>query len=150
MDEKTYRYQLSSDLQLHTAEAARRIRHVLKNLPPRTRSVELIVFPTQDGDGTFSIRASLEGPDLYVLNKAIKEFADIFDVIYTEGGVEPEVPLVNPFDTGFQVNDAIADCAAQWLQQVWRTLEDVKPSIPITILADSDCATLTPIVLYQP
>jgi hypothetical protein len=68
-----------------------------------------MIFPDQDGEGTFGVRVSLTGPDLYVLNKAIEEFADIIDVKHTPTGLEPNVPLMDPFDSNFEVNDALSD-----------------------------------------
>lgn len=89
----------------HLGSAANRLSQIIKHLPAKTCSIDVNVFPDQDGEGTFTIRVGLDGPDLYVLNKAIDEWADLFDVRHTSTGLEPPVPLVEPGAEGFEVND---------------------------------------------
>ena len=77
----------------HDAAAARAtLTALIAALPPKAREIHIVVFPDQDGEGTFSVVASLEGPDLFVLNKAIEGHRYLFDVRHTEDGIEPEVP----------------------------------------------------------
>ena len=73
MREAEYRTLLVTELSSHTETAASRVGQVLQNLPPKARSLTFEIFPDQDGEGTFSVNAVLDGPDLYVLNKAIRD-----------------------------------------------------------------------------
>jgi hypothetical protein len=147
VDELEYRSILQGVLADHTEFAATQLGSILDHLPQMTRAIEIEVFPDQDGEGTFSVRVGLDGPDLYVLNKAIGEWAELFSVRHTEHGLEPSVPLMDPFEESFQVNDAVVDCAAEWLQGVWRALGDPNVEVPITVVGHDDYGTITPLTL---
>lgn len=147
MTEAEYVDQLQAVLSQHSTAAAARIANLLKAIPAEAKQLDLEIFPGQDEDGFFTIRASLDGPDLYVLNKAIADQADFFDVRYTDFGVEPPIPLVNA--PGFPVNDVLVDCAAAWLQGVWESLGSVECRVPVWIVAHDDYGTLTPIDLHD-
>ncbi len=149
MNESAYRSSLLSVLAGHSEDAGRRIRLLMENLPPKARSVEFNVLPWQDGEGGFSIRANLDGPDLYVLNKAIDEYAEIFRVIHAQSGFVPDVPMMNGYGEDFDVCNVIVDCAAHWLRSVWQTLRDMQPSIPVTVVCVEGYGTVTPLVLHQ-
>ncbi|MCH8045674.1 MAG: hypothetical protein IID44_18340 [Planctomycetes bacterium] len=147
MDELEYRTILSQVLSAHLEPAVRQLTGVLRNLPAKTRGIDIEVFPDQDGEGTFSVRVGLDGPDLYVLNKAIDEWADLFCVRHTEKGLEPPVPLMEPGAESFEVNDIVVDCAAEWVQAVWQALGDPQPTVPVTVVGHDDYGTVTPLIL---
>ena len=149
VDETQYRTALSQVFSEHLEIAANRLVETIRHLPIKTRAMNIEVFPDQDGEGTFTIRVGLDGPDLYVLNKAIDEWADLFDVRLTRTGLEPAVPLMEPGAESFDVNDAIVDCSARWLQQVWESIDNPQLDVPVTVVGHEGYGTVTPLVLHR-
>jgi hypothetical protein len=131
----------------HAAQALQRIQRTLERIPQNARSLDFEVFASQDGDGAFDVRATLDGPDLYVLNKAIAESAEVLGVTVTAAGMSPPVPAVDAEVVDFDVNDAIVDCVALWLQSLWRKLKPRQPAIPVTVVCHDGYGTLTPLKL---
>lgn len=140
---------LRAVLEGHSRVAAERILQTLGSIPAAARGLDFQIMPSQEGDGPFSVSASLEGPDLYVLNKAIGGCASIFAVVHTGTGLDPPVPMVDPDDVEFEVNDTIVDVAAEWLQQVWRGLEIPAEGIPVRIVGEEGWGTKTPVALRR-
>lgn len=147
MTEEEFIAELSSVLADETTAARDTLSQLLKALPERATRLDLEIFPAQDGDGFFNIRASVDGPDLHVINKAIAQHANLFDAMYTETGVQPPIPLVDSFDVDYPVNDIIVDCAAQWLESVWNSLGDARCRVPVVIVGHEDYGTITPVEL---
>lgn len=77
------------------------------------------MHPSQDEDGQFSIMIHLIGPDLYVLNKAIEPYCELFDTLFVKNQVQPEVPLFDPDEASFSVNDSIVEVSINWIKQLW-------------------------------
>ncbi|WP_220217323.1 DUF6389 family protein [Gilliamella sp. ESL0441] len=67
----------------------------------------------------FSIIIHLIGPDLYVLNKVIEPYRELFDVKVIDNKLQPEVPLFDPYETPFSVNDLIIKVSIDWLKHIW-------------------------------
>lgn len=147
MNEHEYRKALSVILEDHTASARIKLAEVLKNLPRQARSIQIVVSPEQGGEGAFSVHVTLDGPDLYVLNKAIRGWAELFTVRHASYGLDPPVPLMDAFGETFEVNDAVVDVAAGWVQRIWQTLEDLHPRLPATVTGHDEYGTVTPITL---
>lgn len=103
----------------HSRDAATRMRDTLESIPPAARGLDIQIMPSQDGDGPFSVYASLETP----------------------------VPMVDPDDVDFEVNDAIVDAVAGWLQEVWRALEIRADGLPVRIVGGEGWGTVTPLTL---
>jgi uncharacterized protein DUF6389 len=134
-------------LAAHATKASRQIQLTLEHVPGNARALDLEVFTSQDADGAFDVRASLEGPDLYVLNRAIQSSALIFGVQVSETGFVPPVPMVDPAAVDFDVNDTIVDVVASWLKDVWHTLGTQAHGIPVCVLAHDGYGTVTPLKL---
>ena len=109
MIESEYKIELRTVLDNYSAQTIELLNETLKAIPEKVQEVEITIFPDQDGEGTFSIRTLLSGPDLYVLNKAIEKTAELFNVKHTPNGLEPSVPLMDPFDEEFDVNNVLCD-----------------------------------------
>ena len=148
MTEDEFIADLSASLDRHSHAVRSQLLRLLAAIPARATRLDLQVFPAQDGDGFFTIRASVDGPDLYVINKSIDAHADLFDPKYTETGVEPPIPIVDPFDVEYPVNDIVVDCAAKWLENAWRSLGTVDCPIPVAVVGHDDFGTVTPVVLH--
>ena len=100
MEEHEFRTALNDVLAQATDGARERLRRVVAALPEGAEDLRIMVFPAQDGDGPFDVRALVGGAGLYGLNKALGADADLFGVVHTETGVEPPVPVIDPFSSG--------------------------------------------------
>ena len=147
MEENEYKIELRKVLDENSADAIKRLNCTLQALPDKANSIELMIFPDQDGEGTFGIRMSLTGPDLYALNRMIEDTADIFNVKHTPNGLEPNVPLMDPFDSNFEVNDTLSDIVGEWLESIWNQVEVGNINLPVTVVADEGYGTKLPIKL---
>lgn len=133
-------------LQPRTRDAAAVLGHALKLLPAKTRSVELMIFVDDDGEGFLNVQVYLEGPDLFILNKAIAEYCSLFSVTMQESGFEPPLPLMCS-STDFSVCDVLTDCAAKWLRSVWQHTEKGDLSLPVFVYAHLDYGSIPPMKL---
>ena len=149
MSEDEFIAELSASLERQSDNAREQIPRLIGSIPQTATRLDLQIFPAQDADGFFNIRASVDGPDLYVINKAIDAHADIFDAKYTEHGIEPRIPTVDPFDVEYEVNDIVVDCAAKWLQNVWTSLGRIDCSVPVVVVGHDDYGTTTPVELHS-
>ncbi|PME31439.1 hypothetical protein BCV39_22365 [Vibrio sp. 10N.286.55.E10] len=147
----SFEEELNIELLKHSDSAISLLRRLFENIPSNAREVHIEIFPSQDGDGLFSVYVSLDGPDLYVLNKSIQEFASIFDPKCIGTKIEPYIPTIDPFDAdvGFDVNDVVVDCAAKWVQLIWSQIGDLEPSLPVRVFGQDGYGSLTPIDLRK-
>ncbi|WLW60680.1 DUF6389 family protein [Achromobacter aegrifaciens] len=147
MTQSEYIAELLRILRAHDAAARATLTALIAALPPKAREIHFVVFPDQDGEGTFSVVASLEGPDLFVLNKAIEGHRYLFDVRHTEDGIEPEVPLFASGEAGFNVQDVIVDTAMQWVAELWETSGHGHSPLPGLVYGEEGYGTLEPLAL---
>lgn len=89
------------------------------NLPEKAKSVKVGIHPDQNEDGMFSIMVHLCGPDLYVLNKAIADYRLLFDVKFIGGKLQPNVPIMDPDEVSFSINDLIVEVSIDWVKTIW-------------------------------
>ena len=87
MKRDEYIQQVESVLSEHTGQAATRLAATLALVPPKARKVEIEIFVDEDGEGLLDVRVSLDGPDLFVLNRAIASHAELFGTRMTPGGL---------------------------------------------------------------
>ena len=143
MTRDDYQDALRRALQEHTDAALQKLTGMFSRLPEKAREIQFGIFPDQGGEGTFSVMIGLEGPDLYVLNKAIDGYRDLFDVVHGEDGLEPAVPMFSS-EPPFCVQDVIADVAAAWVETLWaRGGRGVSP-VPAMVYAHDDYGTDLP------
>ena len=145
MTQSEYEIELLRILRAHNAAARATLTALISALPPKAREIHFVVFPDQDGEGTFAVVASLEGPDLFVLNKAVEGHRYLFDVRHTEDGIEPEVPLFASDEAGFNVQDVIVDTAMQWVAELWETCG--RSPLPGLVYGEESYGTGEPIAL---
>ncbi len=125
-----------------------KVANVIKLMPANTRSLVLEIFVDQDGEGFLKIMASLDGPDLYVLNKQIAPDAELFTTRMTEAGFVPPLPLMGRNES-FDVNDALTDCAAEWLQSLCSELQLEAVTVPVIIESHDQYGSLCPIYINR-
>lgn len=144
MNQQDYRATLRRVLDKHFDKAQATLAALIAALPPKAREIRFGIFPDQDGEGTFSVVISLEGPDLYVLNKAVDAHRTLFDVRHTSSGVSPAVPTFALDAAEFDVQNAIVDTAADWIETLWDAAGRGKSPLPGMIYGDDDAGTTTP------
>lgn len=138
-DPATYRKELLAILRAHSEQALQTLRALDAVLPPTARAMQIGGHPSQEQDGTFTVMIHLDGPDLYVLNKAIARHRMLFDIQYDdEGHPVPAVPLFNPFDQPFGVNDMIVDSTFEWLEELWSSYGGTKSHLPVEVFGEDD------------
>jgi hypothetical protein len=115
-----YIQQVQDVLSGHSEQAAARLTAALTLVSENARKVLIEIFVDQDGEGFLDVRVSLDGPDLFALNRAIASHAVLFGIRMTESGLDPALPLMEPGGESFSVQDALVDCAASWIASVWR------------------------------
>lgn len=130
MDELTYRSELMSILRQQSAAAIQTLRSFDAVLPEKARAVQIMVHPSQDPDGMFTVLIHLDGPELHALNKAIRGCRTLFEVRYVDGRLQPDVPLFDPFSLPFEVNDVIVDTATMWVEELWPAFGGTSRGLP--------------------
>ncbi|WP_395737156.1 DUF6389 family protein [Prosthecobacter sp.] len=134
----------------HTESATSRLAAALIDVPPKVQKVEIQIFVDQDGEGFLDVRVELVGPDLFVLNRAIATYAELFRTRMTEEGLEPALPLMEPGGESFSVHDTLTDCAATWLSTVWVKTRRTAFHIPIVVVSHDGYGATTPFNLDHP
>lgn len=135
-----YKAALHDILSTHAQPALDRLAAIRQALPPKARRVMVGVHPGQDEDGFFAVVVHLEGPDLYVLNKAIDPHRLLFEVRCIDGKMQPDVPMFDPDEVDFSVNDAIVDSCMAWLEGLWQQLGGV--GLPSVAFGEEGYGTL--------
>ncbi len=148
MTKHDYQDALRRALDAQTAAALHTLAGMFARLPDKAREIQFGIFPDQGGEGTFSVVIGLEGPDLYVLNKSIEGFRDLFDVVHGEAGLEPPVPMFST-EPPFCVQDAIADVAADWVEMLWEQGGRSVSPLPAMVYAHDDYGTDLPRALRR-
>ncbi|MDQ8034184.1 MAG: DUF6389 family protein [Bordetella sp.] len=149
MTQADYRQALLAILDQHRDAARATLLALIAALPERAREIHFAIHPDQDGEGTFSIVASLDGPDLFVLNRAVEPHRYLFDVRHTERGVEPEVPMFAPGETDFDVQDTIVDTAMEWVESLWNACARNHTPLPGMVYGEEGYGTREPILLAR-
>lgn len=136
-DLKAYSIALAGILDAHMQKAKETLTVALSKLPQETKELQFGIHPNQEPDGMFSVILHLVGPNLFTLNKAINGHRVLFDVRFVDGKIKPDVPMLDPFDQPFSVNNAIVETAASWLEKIWDTI-DRKADCPPTLIFGED------------
>jgi hypothetical protein len=130
-----YGQEVESVLRAHTQVAASRFSAALKLIPPEAKELVVDIHVDQGGEGFLDVRLNLVGPNLYVLNKAIGAYAQLFETKMTEAGLEPPLPLMDPFEEEFSVQDVLTDCAVSWVRRIWKEVDRNGFELPITLVS---------------
>jgi hypothetical protein len=73
------------------------------------------VFVDQDAEGTFGVWARFEGADSFSLDRQLGDERELFRVIWGEEGWEPPVPARPAEWSREQLEDAIVEVVAEWI-----------------------------------
>ena len=122
MDIDSYQQLLRTYLRQHRSAALAVLEKLDICLPEKARKITIMVHLPQDPDGTFTVMVHLDGPDLFVLNKAIAQCRVLFSTEIVDDKTATDLPLFDPFDLPFSVNDVIVDTASVWTGELWRAV----------------------------
>ncbi|MGG7565756.1 DUF6389 family protein [Rhodovulum sp. DZ06] len=131
MDEARYRAALRGILDAHSGAALEKLRGLSRDLPEAARGLSILVHVPQDPEGMFDVAAHLDGPDLHALNKAVAAHRDLFGVRFESGVLVPDVPMFDPFDQAFDVNEVITRVALDWIAALWAAFGGLSRPIPV-------------------
>ncbi|MEO9532686.1 MAG: DUF6389 family protein [Crocinitomicaceae bacterium] len=147
MGKPEFENQLKAELEKNKSSISINIDQLISNLTEKISGINIGIFTSQDGDGMFSIYANAIGPDLYVRQKEIKEYANLFDPKFTSNGIEPYIPTVDdPFEVDFDVNDCIVDLVALWLKASFSS-KSFPDGAEFQIVGNDGYGTVTPLSL---
>ncbi len=144
MNPESYSAELLKILRSRSEQAINTLRAVDEILPDKVSGIMLGVHPSQEPDGMFGVLVHLEGPDLFVLNKVIDAHRYLFDVKFVDGQLIPQVPMFDPFDTDFEVNDVIVDTVLLWLEEIWLVFDGKMKKLPTQVFGEEGYGTKTP------
>ncbi|GHH05042.1 DUF6389 family protein [Amycolatopsis oliviviridis] len=140
MDQSEYSRRLRRVLDAHSDDVAARLTKIVELIGDTVESVQIEVFPDDDGEGTFDVWARFEGPDSFVLNKPIDEHRHLFGVVHHETGWDPDVPSL---PRGLSA-DVVVDTVADWIEAVWTRAFDTPPPVPVEMSSPEGHGTTTP------
>ncbi|MCM3658864.1 DUF6389 family protein [Agromyces mediolanus] len=147
MDASAYAAALRTQLDRVADAAAAKLERIVAAAPDAAEELQLLVHPDQDGEGGFSIVATLAGPDAFVLNRAIEADRTLFEVVHGAQGPIPAVPMFAPGRAGFEVRDAIVDTASGWLVELWDRAARGRSPIPGYVAGIDGWGTVAPVEL---
>ncbi len=138
--EADYKSVLQNILRAHAPTALGNLRHIKQKLPVKTRMLMVGIHPGQSEEGFFDIMVHLDGPDLYVLNKAVAPYRRLFEVQCIDGRMQPDVPMYDPDEAPFSVNDAIVDISMEWVEALWRDFGGI--GLPAEVFGEEGYGTV--------
>lgn len=144
MDRTEYLTELDAVLGRYTDAAAEKISAIQGACPQEATTLCFDIFPDQDGAGTFDVWARLDGPDSFLLNRPVDGHRHLFGIVYTEDGIEPEVPLWSR-SAPFSVPDAVVDAAAKWVGELWSRVGQGRSPLPWYVEGHDGYGTVTPL-----
>lgn len=147
MTEYEYRHAVTQVLVQHTQEAVSRLEAVMRQIPSQARELTIDIHVDQDGEGFLGVRVSLDGPDLYVLNKHIEENAQLFETKMTSSGLNPPLPLMEPNEEDFSVQYVLTDIGVEWVSTVWKKIDQSRYDRPASIVSPEGYGSSVPVRL---
>lgn len=144
MNRDNYVARVQDVLSQHTERAVERLNATLLLLPEKATELDIQIFVDQGVEGLLTVKVGLNGPDLYVLNKAISAHRTLFDTVMVETGLEPDLPLMDIDEEAFSVGDVLTDCGVTWAAKVWERAEAKACRIPVFITSPDDYGTGLP------
>lgn len=137
-DEESYADCLREQLAAHEESALGKLHKAIDVLPLKVESLDVGVHLSQDEDGSFTVRVHANGPDLYVLNKAIDPWAVLFDGrAHGFQDMPANVPGFDPCDLPFDVAGTIATECVAWLRGLWERASLPGFELPVTVFVEN-------------
>ena len=136
-------------LSQHTERAAAQLSKALELLPEKSKDVTIDIMVDQGVEGFLTVQVGVNGPDLYVLNKAIALHAKLFDTVMIETAMQPDLPLMDINEDAFSVGDVLTDCGAKWATEVWEKIKHEACRLPVNVTSPEGYGTCLPICLQR-
>lgn len=136
MTEEEYKNKLIEALDREKNSILSNINSFLQKIPAEAVRINIIISPSQDGEGDFCIHGGLNGPNLYSLNKKIEDWTSILEIKHSTKGLEPNFPMVDPFSTDYYVNDIIEKVCIKWIDDRWDEIDDSKVNVAISMYSN--------------
>jgi len=147
MTQEEYAHQVDLVLSTQTEKTKSHVLDALALIPPMANRIVFEIFVDQDGEGFLDIRLGLEGPNQFVLNKAIEANAHLFGTKMTEEGLHPPLPLMCSRHEAFSVHDTLTNCAAAWIHRIWNQIDHSEINMPVDVISHEGYGTVTPLGL---
>ena len=110
-----YRTALKDVLDSASQSAAARLSALHRAAAVGADGVLIEVFVDEDAEGPFGVWARFDGTDAFSLDRQLGDERELFSVIWGEDGWEPAVPA-RPADwSREQLEDAIVEVVAEWV-----------------------------------
>lgn len=148
MNEGSYKTELLRILRGFSKKAIGTLKNMDEILPSNALGIQIGVHPNQEPDGFFSVLIHLDGPDLYALNRAIQDHRYLFHVRHVGVQIEPQVPIFEPYETDFEVNDVIVDTCIVWLKEIWADFGGTTANLPAIVFGEDGYGTNSPQQLW--
>ena len=145
MTEEQHRHELANALQTQQNSVVAKLNVVFGRIPELSKTVCIDILVPQEVDGSFEVSISVDGPDLYVLNKQIVDVANVFVVNRTSEGFVPFLPLVEEAD--YDVYPVVCECALQWIQSLWNEVKHQHVQLPVVLSIADDFGEFSPVKL---
>jgi hypothetical protein len=131
-----HRAALEAALAATTPSARSKLLAIRASLPPKVRGVDVGIIMDADGEGAVSVLLYLDGPDSYVLQKAIEPYWQLFESSFepraVDGAIIPALPILNPElpedgdddgdDSLAPVHASAAEVCRIWVAGLWAEL----------------------------
>ena len=136
-DRDTYRDVLRARFSAEDEAALARLHRAVDALPSKTERLLIGVHLSQDEEGGFHIRMHAAGPDQYVLNRAIAEWAVLFEGrTFAFVGTPANMPMFDPFDLPFPVAETLVEESIAWLERLWARAAFTGLPCPVEVFAE--------------
>jgi hypothetical protein len=110
-----YRDALRAVLDAMSPSVADRLSTLHRAATAGADGVLIDVFLDQDAEGPFGVWARFEGADSFTLDRRLGDLRELFSVIWGEEGWEPPVPARPAGWSRDQLEDAIVEVVAEWI-----------------------------------
>lgn len=110
-----YRAALRAVLDSASQSTADRLSMLHRAATTGADGVRIDVFLDQDAEGPFGVWARFEGADSFNLDRQLGDERELFGVIWGEEGWEPPVPSRPAGWSREQLEDAIVEVVAEWI-----------------------------------
>ena len=147
MTQVEYENALRAALGSQRQQILEKLTGAIENLPEKAIGFDIGIHPDQDQEGFLGVWIHVTGPDLYVLNKAIERFRELFEIKLEGTNMSFGLPMFNPYGEDFPVGDIQVDTVQSWLCDLWPALHSLNFEKPVTVFGADGFGPLKPLKL---
>ena len=131
MNKANYQAALLNAMKSNEGLAVANINSALECWPEKATSFGFDLFIDQDAEGFVSLLITPDGPDSYVLNKAIHKYRYLFEVKFEGAKLTYDLPLFDTDDIEFDVRDAVSETALKWVNELVGIVGKLSFPVPV-------------------